>query len=393
MEELKKPVSPKYQFFISQIIILLSGYYFLYNIIDLEDYLIWSFFWMFCWYLIYRLIVIPEYNDKLRRYEEKKKDQITLEKEREDRRLQKLNDDIEVERIINLNLDINNYFKNDINVRLIELLKLGGELESVKFYKDKTGESLERSKEYVIYLKHNIPSVLKNWDVIEEKRLIDLNKLQTNIILELDKDNNGQIDLIDGESFVKILNKNQKSILEVDKNYIQKFVKISIYLKTKKNNTQKIFESISETKNDEELIELVNLLKNQIHTYELLVFHSINMITSLVDSDLITFYEIYECFDKLGVFNSNWENEVSDKLTDIKVGIKDLMYSIYKMENKIVNSIDNLTYTTQESFMDLTNSVEKQLSSIDSSIKFNNLLTGIQTYQMYKINQNTKSIN
>ena len=165
-----------------------------------------------------------------------------------------------------------------------------------------------------------------------------------------------------------------------------------MYLKTKKSNTQKIFDSIKDTKNDKELNELINLLKNQIHTYELLVFHSINMITSLVDSDLITFYEIYECFDKLGVFNSNWENEVSDKLTDIKVGIKDLMYSIYKMENKIVNSIDNLTYTTQESFMDLTNSVEKQLSSIDSSIKFNNLLTGIQTYQMYKINQNTKRL-
>jgi hypothetical protein len=117
------------------------------------------------------------------------------------------------------------------------------------------------------------------------------------------------------------------------------------------------------------------------------------MITSLVESDLITFYEIYECFDQFGVFNSNWENEVSNKLSDIGDGIKELMYSIYKMENNIVNSIDNLTYTTQESFKDLTNSVEKQLSSIDSSIKFNNLLTGIQTYQMYKINQNTKRIN
>jgi len=394
MEELKKPVHPKYLFIITTIIFLLVMYYLLYNIIGIDGCLIFTFIWTFIYYLLYRFIVIPEYNDKLRHYEEKKKYQITLEKEREDRRLQKLNDDIEVERIINLNLDINNYLKNDINVRLIELLEDGyyGESESIEYYIDKTGESLEKSKEYVIYLKHNIPSVLKNWDVIEEKRLIELNKLQTNIISELDKDNNGQIDLIDGESFVKILNKNQISILEVDKNYIQKFVKISIYLKTKKNNTQKIFESISETKNDEELIELVNLLKNQIHTYELLVFHSINMVTSLVDSDLITFYEIYECFDKLGVFNSNWENEVSDKLTDIKFGIKDLMYSIYQMENKIVNSIDNLTYTTQESFMDLTNSVEKQLSSIDSSIKFNNLLTGIQTYQMYKINQNTKRI-
>ena len=216
--------------------------------------------------------------------------------------------------------------------------------------------------------------------------------LKSQIINELDNNNDGEVDLVDGESFNRLLTKNQSKIIEIDKNYIQKFVKISMYLKTKKSNTQKIFDSIKDTKNDKELNELVNLLKNQIHTYELLVFHSISMITSLVESDLITFYEIYECFDQLGVFNSNWENEVSNKLTDIGDGIKDLMYSIYKMENKIVNSIDNLTYTTQESFMDLTNSVEKQLSSIDSSIKFNNLLTGIQTYQMYKINQNTKRI-
>ena len=219
-----------------------------------------------------------------------------------------------------------------------------------------------------------------------------LQNTKVDFMINLDKDGNGEVDLVDGESFNKLLTKNQKSIIEIDKNYIQKFVKISMYLKTKKSNTQKIFDSIKDTKNDTELIELVNLLKNQIHTYDLLVFHSINMITSLVDSNLIVFYEIYECFDQLGVFNSNWENEVSNKLTDIGNGIKDLMYSIYQMENNIVNSIDNLTYVTQDSFKDLSVSVNKQLSSIDSSIKFNNLLTGIQTYQMYKINQNTKRL-
>ena len=96
------------------------------------------------------------------------------------------------------------------------------------------------------------------------------------------------------------------------------------------NSTNNVH-TINDTKNEKDLNELVNLLKNQIHTYDLLVFHSISMITSLVDSDLITFYQIYECFDQLGVFNSNWENEVSDKLTDIGDGIKDLMYSIYKI--------------------------------------------------------------
>ena len=227
----------------------------------------------------------------------------------------------------------------------------------------------------------------------EIQRLEKLTKYQSEVISQLDKDGNGEVDLIEGESFSKLLTNNQNKIIEIDKDYIQKFVKISMYLKTKKSNTQKIFDSIKETKNEDELKELVNLLKNQVHTYELLVFHSISMITSLVESNLITFYEIYECFDQLGVFNSTWENEVSNKLSDIGDGIKDLMYSIYQMENNIVNSVDNLTYTTQDSFKDLNFSVNNQLSSIDSSIKFNNLLTGIQTYQMYKINKNTKRIN
>ena len=116
------------------------------------------------------------------------------------------------------------------------------------------------------------------------------------------------------------------------------------------------------------------------------------MITSLIESDLITFYEIYECFDQLGVFNSNWENEVSEKLTTIGYNIRDLMYSIYHMENRIVNSIGNLTYLTQESFGKLNQSINVQLSSIDSSLKFNNLLSTIQTYQVYKINKNTKNL-
>lgn len=154
-----------------------------------------------------------------------------------------------------------------------------------------------------------------------------------------------------------------------------------------------MFDSIHDTRNIRELDELVKLLKNQIHTYELMVFHSLSMITSLVENDLITFYEIYESFDQVGVFNSNWENEVSNKLSDIGDGIRDLMYSINTMENNIINSLDNLTYSTHESFGKLNKSISSQLSSIDSSININNLLTGIQTYQMYKVNQNTKRIN
>lgn len=224
-----------------------------------------------------------------------------------------------------------------------------------------------------------------------EKKRSELIVNQKNALSELDKDGNGEIDLIENE-FNKLFSKNQKRVMDIDKNYIHQFVKVSNFIKTKKQNTQRIFESIRDTSTQEELEERVYLLKNQIHAYELLVFHSINMIGALVSEDLITFYEIYESFDKLSMFNSNWENEVSEKLTNIGDKLDDLMYSIYNMEQNIVSELSHLSYVTQESFEDLNRSVTGQLKEIESSINTNNLLTGIQAYQLYKINKNTKGL-
>ena len=213
-------------------------------------------------------------------------------------------------------------------------------------------------------------------------------------IMEFDKDNNGIVDVVEGyDDYMKLLKKYQKDILVKDRNYVQQFIKISNHIKTKRENIQNLFNLIKKSSNLTDLDEWIEILKTQSHSLELVFFHSINMITSLVEDDMITFYEIYESFDKLNMFNSNWENEVSQKLTNIEDGLDDLIYSIQNMENNIVNVIGNLSYVTQESFNQLNQSVIKELRSIDSSIQFNNLLTGIQTYQMYKINKNTKNLN
>jgi len=223
--------------------------------------------------------------------------------------------------------------------------------------------------------------------IMEGDRIKKLDKNITNALNEVDKNNDGIIDLIEND-FNKLLSKNQKIIIGIDKNYIHQFIKVSNFIKTKKQNIQKIFESIKNTRSQEELKEIISLLKNQIHSYELLVFHSINMMGALVSDDLISFYEIYESFDKLSIFNSNWENEVSEKLTNIGDKLDDLMYSIYRMEQNLVSELSNLSYITQESFEDLNRSVTSQLKDVESSINTNNLLTGIQNYQLYKINKN-----
>jgi len=228
----------------------------------------------------------------------------------------------------------------------------------------------------------------RNLEEKEQQKIEKFNKSQDNVLKELDKDGNGEVDLVEGNDFSLLLKKHQKRIIEIDRTYVQQFVKVSSYLKTKKNNVQLIFNSIKDTSNEEELNEYVGILKNEIHSYSLILFNSLNMIVSLVEDDMITFYEIHEAFDKLNMFSSNWENEISQKLSDIGDGLSNLMYSIEEMGQNIVNEIGHLSYVTEESNQMLSN----QLQDIDSSLQTNNLLTGIQTYQMYKINKNTKGL-
>jgi hypothetical protein len=222
----------------------------------------------------------------------------------------------------------------------------------------------------------------------EEQRLKELQISQTNVLSELDKDGNGEVDLVEGNDFNLLLKKHQKSIVEVDRNYVQQFVKISSYLKIKKGNIQTIFSSIKDTPNQEVLNEYVEILKDDIHTYNLILFNSLNMIVSLVEEDMITFYEIHEMFDTLNMFDSKHEKDLSQKLTNVGDGLKSLMYEIRDMGNQISNSIEELSYATEESNRQL----ENQLSEIDSTLKVGNLISTINTYQNYKINKNTKNL-
>ncbi len=187
-----------------------------------------------------------------------------------------------------------------------------------------------------------------------------------------------------------LISKNQIAISLVDKGYVHNFVKLSNFIRVKKQNIIEIHDKIIDSESTVAKLELVDILNNQVYSFNLIVLHSLSMLNSLIDNDLVTFYEIYESFDKLNVFNSNWENEVSEKLTNIGDKLDDLMFAIYNMERTIVNELKNLSYITRESFGNLQESVNIRLTEINSSINTNNLLSGIQTYQLYRIKKNTK---
>lgn len=270
-------------------------------------------------------------------------------------------------------------------------------------------ESIEREKELLR---------IKNEKIQKKKEKIELDKQKTSekknsLIKELDKDSDGILDIVQTDDFQEILKKHEKNIIEIDRDYIKNFVKLSNYLKTIRNNLQNTFEILSKVEFSKDLVPLTKILKNKIHTYNSLLLHSLSMIVSLTKDEMITFYEIYEMFDELNVFDSKHEKdmlngiksinselgevnknlkEVGGKLGDISGQFYNLMNQMKESDERIINSIDDLTYTTSSSIESLSNNVQSELQSINSSIKFNNLLTAVQTYQMYKINLNTKSL-
>ena len=251
-------------------------------------------------------------------------------------------------------------------------------------------------KEYNLFLNSKKESISENKNELIE--IID------DFLISYDSDKNDEIDLFEEDSgFSELLKKHQKTIIEIDRSYIQNFVKMNKYIKTKKSNCIQTFNLIKqqlkeykeidvksyESSDEENYKEDIKFFKSSfedlIQTYRLLVLHSLSMITSLVNHDMITFYEIYEILDKLGIFNSNHENLIEDKLSNIETNLGELISSINQMDRNIVKGLDKLTYVTESSFKDLNKSIVKELQGIDSKLGFNNLLTSINTYQTYKL--------
>jgi len=225
----------------------------------------------------------------------------------------------------------------------------------------------------------------------EELQILNkvLNDKKEDFINEFDKDRNGELDITEGEDYGVLLKKHQQEIIKIDRDYVLKFVKISNYLNTKRDNLRQIFKILLRSKDEKSLEKFINVTKNEIHSYNLILFNSLNMITSIVNDDMITFFEIYERFDMLNIFDSKHEKDLSNKLTTMGDNLKNLIYTMESIGENISNELSDLKYVTEES----TRVLGEQLTSINSSIDTNNLLTTIQTYQMYKVNKNTKRLN
>jgi len=210
------------------------------------------------------------------------------------------------------------------------------------------------------------------------------------VVKDLDADGNQTLDLAESEdSFMGLLKSQQNKILEYEKaegkDFTNKFVKLSNFLKLKRTHMQNFFLQLKQIKSLEVLDNAENLLKSDMYMYNLLLLDSLHMISSFVDDDRISFNVIYEKFDSLNVWNTNFQNQMLNKLDLLNDNILDLRDDISEMNhnsNMIIDQLQDLSHISENN----NKILDEQLKKINSSVQSNTILSSINTYQNYRTN-------
>jgi hypothetical protein len=129
--------------------------------------------------------------------------------------------------------------------------------------------------------------------------------------------------------------------------------------------------------------KLLQALEEKIITIKYYNCLSFVMLSYLNEDKKLKFFEYYNLFEKLGVFDSTWQNKIFNKLSSID-------NNLYKINENLKILNDNIKDISIE-INELKENLDSKLSDIKSSTDINNIISGIQLYQLYKINKQTKN--
>jgi len=129
---------------------------------------------------------------------------------------------------------------------------------------------------------------------------------------------------------------------------------------------------------NQNLLSLLDFIVLEIKNVCSLIQIKNQLLVAVLTHETATIDYIKENLDRKGVLLTYYQKEELHKLDEIIQVLEDGF-------NILSNSISEIS--TQMST--LNNTLEQQLQSIDETMQVGNLISGIQTYQLYKINRNT----
>jgi hypothetical protein len=201
-----------------------------------------------------------------------------------------------------------------------------------------------------------------------------------------------EINWIPNEPFSKLLENHEGLIYEKNADYLLKFVKLDSFLNTKRKSLINIHKEVINTKDEDFIFKTIPVLIKQIEYYNQLLLLSINMIVALKKNKMILFFKIYETFDQIGIFDSNWEKLILNKMDELNMSIKNLVNQIQEMEIRLHQKIEDLGFEIQSSIDQMKENVIDEVSSIKNldNGSASSILSLINTFQLIGISNKLK---
>jgi hypothetical protein len=226
------------------------------------------------------------------------------------------------------------------------------------------------------------------------------------------------------DNFKDLILKTENTIIDLNSEFIPKFLKVFNFINKQYEIIEKSLSILNNEENIENIDQLLDIIKIQIGSYNVFYLNSVAMISTLASNRHTYFYELYDEFDNLGVFNTSYEknvlnslkvienemiglnenislgylmienklNQVIDGITSLNHAMYENIKAIYHLENRLVSSFKSLENTIAVNTSDLAKNINDHLVNIDSKIGFNNLVSVVSAYQLYKINKQTKPL-
>lgn len=204
---------------------------------------------------------------------------------------------------------------------------------------------LEKLQEEFNILSNKLDTLQTKKEVIES--VIPVNKFY-------DADDNNDLDVAETSNIELFIKKKQPAIRKIEKqenrNYLKDFTKINIFLDSFQKQLVNDYDCIQGFCEIENKISLsdaqqsIETFESNITSYKALMSSLVLMISNLVNDDLVSFFKLYDIFDKLSVFESNYEKKVIQGFRDNAKLTTQLIEATHESRDVIERAINEVGY-------------------------------------------------
>jgi hypothetical protein len=179
----------------------------------------------------------------------------------------------------------------------------------------------------------------------------------------LDKDDNQKLDLVESTHIDQLIENNQVKIREIEKSenksYIPDLVKINLFLNDYQKGIITEFDKIQSEIENVDYKNNLDIFKRDLNFYKVLITNLILMIRNLINDNLVGYYKTHDMFDKLSIFESNYEKKLISELIGVKNITKQLIDVTLESRDQITSELINLNVS-----MDIMSDELRDLNSV-----------------------------